>query len=135
MTNDERMTKRESAAGCGRGLVSDFGFRISFVIRISSFVIFMSLDRISLTFRTHGADDFLDVFLQPVLRRTRDAPIVMLVLQGLREMIVVLNEVHPQSFAKIDLRHAGLYELADVRHGNAAGAVLHERLLHRGAHY
>src|ERR1039458_9203488 len=82
-----------------------------------------------------GANDFLEVLLEPVFRGTGDPPGVVLVVEGLAEFVEVADVVHAQPFAEIDLGHAGFHELGNVRHRNSAGAVLDQRRFDGGADF
>src|ERR1017187_10761418 len=79
-----------------------------------------------------GANDFLEVLLEPVFRGAGDPPDVMLVIERFAELVEVANIVHAQPLAEIDLGHAGFHALGNVGHRNAAGAMLDQRRFHDG---
>src|ERR1035437_2361904 len=87
------------------------------------------------TIGADGADDFLDVFLESVLRGARDPPHVLLVVERLAEFVEVADVVHAQTFAEIDLGHASFHALGNVRQRNAAGAVLDQRRFDGGTDF
>src|ERR1035441_807129 len=79
-----------------------------------------------------GANDFLEVLLEPVFRGAGDPPDVVFVVERFAELVEVTDVVHAQPFAEIDLGHTGLHTLGDVGHRNTAGAMLDQRRFHGG---